>query len=127
MRTKQKITPETIAAYRRAATPPSVADQVAELNRLAWHHEILDLVLDQKTAAVGVERIWHTKAIRLGATPARTAEEAHLKTFYIQGCFDGFVANNAIRSRLELHAALLMGAVGAEEERWAYPAKGKPN
>ncbi len=125
---KNKSLPaETIASYRLAATRPSVAEQVDDLNALSWHHELLDLLLDRKTLAVGAEKMWLARAIRLGATPAATPAEAHLKITYLQACIDGWVGTNATRSHHELHAVLIMGAIGAEEHRWAFPTETKPN
>ena len=126
--TSNQLTSEQVASYRRAATTPSVAEQVDGLNTLSLHHEILDLALGQKTLAVGAEKLWLSKAIRLGATPALTAQEAHLKIGYLQACMDAWVGPNARLGRHELHVALILGAIGAEERRWGYPAgKSKPN
>ena len=127
MKSKQ-LTPEAITRYRRAATRPSVGEQVGGLDTLSLHHELLDLALGQPTLAVGAEKMWLARAIRLGATPAATPEEAHLNVTYLQACIDGWVGTNATRSHHELHAALIMGAIAAEEQRWGYPAgNAKPN
>ena len=124
----KQLTSEQIASYRRAATRPSVAEQVDGLNTSSLHHEILDLTLGQKTLAVGAEKAWLSKAIRLGATPASTAQEAHLKIGYLQACIDTWVGPNAQLCRHELHVALIVGAIGAEERRWGYPADNvRPN
>ncbi len=76
---RNQLTSEQIASYRRAATRPSVAEQIDGLNTLSLHHDILDLTLAQKTLAVGAEKAWLARAIRLGATPALTAQEAYFK------------------------------------------------
>ena len=122
MKSKQ-LTSKQIASYRRAATRPSVAEQVDGLNTLSLHHDILDVALGQKSLAVGAEKLWLSKAIRLGATPALTAQEAHLKIGYLQACIDIWVGPNARLCRHELHIALIVGAIGAEERRWGNPAE----